>query len=218
MRVQATMKVQIQVPQLCLVTDPTVPDLLARIKQALEAGITMLQLRGHDLPANQLYELAQEIGPLCRQHGTLFIVNDRIDVALATGADGVQLGSRSLPPMAARMVIGPQRLLGVSVHSLAQARTAIEQGADFLIAGTIFASRSHPDRPTAGTELLRQIKQHAPSLPVLGIGGINATNAGQVMEAGADGIAVISAILLAEDIPHSVQELRRTIGLCKSFL
>jgi|SRR5579884_1345562 len=242
------MKVQIQVPQLCLVTDPTVPDLLARIKQALEAGITMLQLRGHNLPASYIYELAQALGPLCRQHGTLFIVNDRIDVALATGADGVQLGGRSLPPMAARMLIfqNPQTdrrnsentlqaptppgpydsnrsisttssgfALGVSVHSLAQARTAIEQGADFLIAGTIFASRSHPDRPAAGTELLRQIKQHAPSLPILGIGGINATNAEQVMEAGADGIAVISAILLAEDIAHSVQELRRNVGLSK---
>lgn len=205
------MKVQVQVPQLCLVTDPTVPDLLARIKQALEAGITMLQLRCHSQPASHVYELAQALWPLCRQHGTLFIVNDRIDVALATGADGVQLGSRSLPPVAARMLIGPQRLLGVSVHSLEQARTAIEQSADLLIVGTIFASHSHPDRPAAGTELLRQIKQCAPSLPILGIGGIDATNAGQVMEAGADGIAVISAILLAEDIAHSVQELRRSI-------
>jgi thiamine monophosphate synthase len=241
---------KVQVPQLCLVTDPTVPDLLARIKQALEAGITMLQLRCHSQPASYVYELAQALGPLCRQYGTLFIVNDRIDVALATGADGVQLGGSSLPPAVARMLIGPQRLLfqnpqtdrrnsenrlqaptppgpynsnrsiptmssgfalGISVHSLEQARTAIEQGADFLIAGTIFASRSHPDRPAAGTELLRQIKQHVPSLPVLGIGGINAINARQVMEAGADGIAVISAILLAEDIPHSVQELRRSI-------
>ncbi len=204
---------QIQVPQLCLVTDPSIPDLLARIKRALAAGITMLQLRCRDRPASYVYELALALKPLCRQHGTLFIVNDRIDVALATGADGVQLGSRSLPPAVARMLIGPQRLLGVSAHSLEQARTASEQGADFLIVGTIFASRSHPDRPSAGTALLHQIKQHAPSLPILGIGGINATNAEQVMEAGADGIAVISAILLAEDIAHSVQELHRSIGL-----
>jgi thiamine-phosphate diphosphorylase len=202
---------RVQVPQLCLVTDPTVPDLLTRVKQALEAGITMLQLRFHSQPASHVYEMAQALGPLCRQHGTLFIVNDRIDVALATGADGVQLGGSSLPPAVARMLIGPQRLLGVSVHSLEQARIASEQGADFLIAGTIFASRSHPNRPAVGTELLRQIKQHAPSLPILGIGGINVTNAGQVMEAGADGIAAISTILLAKDITYSIQELRRSI-------
>lgn len=204
---------KVQVPQLCLVTDPTVPDLLARTQQALEAGITMLQLRCHSLPASHIYELAQRLGPLCRQHGALFIINDRIDVALATGADGVQSGSQSLPLMAARMLIGTQHLLGVSVHSLEQAQTAIEQGADFLIVGNIFVSRSHPDRPAGGTELLHQIRQYAPSPPILGIGGINATNARQVMDAGASGIAVISAILLAEDITHSVRELRRCIGL-----
>lgn len=202
---------QMQVPQLCLVTDPAVPDLLARIRQALEAGVTMLQLRCHGLPASYTYELAQALRPLCRQHGALLIINDRIDIAQAVDADGVQLGSRSLPPATARMLIGAQRLLGVSVHSLEQAQAAVEQGADFLIVGTIFVSRSHPDRPAAGSELLHLIRQHAPSLPILGIGGINATNAGQVMDAGASGIAVISAILSAEDIVHSVQQLRRSI-------
>lgn len=200
-------------PQLCLITDPTMPDLVQKVARALDAGITMLQVRGHSLTPVQLYALATVLRPLCQQHQATFIVNDRVDIGLATGANGFQLGRHSLPLSAVRQMVGKDYLLGASVHSLAEAQEAVTNGADFLLAGTIFASHSHPGEPTSGTALLRAIKREGIDCPFLAIGGITGSNAEQVMEAGADGIAVISAVLGAANVEQAVGELRRRIGL-----
>ncbi len=200
-------------PQLCLVTDPTAPDLLRLVETALQVGITMLQLRGHQLSAAQLYRLAQQLYPRCQDYGATFIVNDRLDVGLAVRADGFQLGAHSLPLLAARRIVGTACLLGASVHTSSEAQEAVAHGADFLLAGTIFASASHPGEPGAGPALLNAIKRACPAQPVLAIGGINALNARDVMEAGADGVAVISAILQAADVTSAVKALRRAIDL-----
>lgn len=200
-------------PLLCLITNPTMPDLLKKVERALTAGVNMLQLRGHQLSAAELYRLAFVLHPICRQSSSLLIVNDRIDVGLAIGADGFQLGARSLPLAIGRHLVGEEHLLGVSIHSCAEAQEAVASGADFLLAGTIFPSRSHPGEPTAGCDLLRSIKQRCPAHPLLAIGGITTANAHQVIEAGADGIAVISAILDAPDIEQAVSDLKRVIHL-----
>jgi len=172
----------------------------------------MLQLRGHHLTAARIYALAQTLRPLCQQYDAIFIVNDRIDVGLATGADGFQLGANSLPLRVARQLAGENYLLGVSVHSVEEARTAVTDGADFLLAGTIFASRSHPERSGCGPGLLSEIKQRIGVCPLLAIGGITGENARLAMEAGADGVAVISALLRAPDIAQATRELKDQLG------
>lgn len=205
-------------PLLCLVTDPEVPDLLEAVEESLAAGVDMLQLRGHALCAAQLYQLALPLRALCQRYRTTFIVNDRLDIGLAVQADGIQLGTRSLPLPVARQILthasGPSHpLLGASIHSREEARTAVAEGADFLIAGTLFASRSHPEETGQGLAWLHALKQAVPTCPILAIGGITAENAAQVIEAGADGVAVISAILRAPNKARAVNELRRAIKL-----
>jgi thiamine-phosphate pyrophosphorylase len=198
-------------PVLCLITDPSLPDLLAKVEIALSAGVNMLQLRGHTLPAAELYRLALQLRPLCQHYQATFIINNRIDVGLATGVDGFQLGARSLPLAAARQLVGEDYLLGTSVHSCEEALVARTGGTDFLLAGTIFASHTHPGEPPNGTGLLQSIKQLLPDAPLLAIGGITPTNARQAMQAGADGIAVITAILHAPDIQQATHNLRTAI-------
>ncbi len=204
---------RLQKPQLCLVTDPTVPGLAHMVEAALDAGITMLQVRGPQLSAHQLYDLALDLCPLCQHYGVICIINDRIDVGLAVQADGFQLGKHSLSIATARDFVGPNYLLGASVHNLDEAQIALAQGADFLLAGTIFASRSHPGEPTSGLSLLRAIKQAHANAMLFAIGGISVDNAHEVMAAGADGIAVISAVLNTQNVSRAVNALRRAIGL-----
>jgi thiamine-phosphate pyrophosphorylase len=199
-------------PVLCLITDPEVPELITKVETALFAGVNMLQLRGHALSATELYRLALTLRPLCQRHQATFIINDRIDVGLATGADGFQLGARSLPLAVARQLIGSDHLLGASIHSHQEALVAKVSGADFLLAGTIFASHTHPNEPPNGTDLLTTIKQTLPTCLLLAIGGITQHNAKQVMQAGADGIAVISAILGEYDVEKAVKELVHAIN------
>ncbi|MBV9688298.1 MAG: thiamine phosphate synthase, partial [Ktedonobacteraceae bacterium] len=132
-------KLTLNYPLLCLVTDPSTRDLVTKVEAALFAGVNMVQLRGHHLPAAELYRLALALCPLCHRYQALFIVNDRIDVGLAAAADGFQLGTRSLPLPVARQLLGKEYLLGASVHSREEAQAAATSGADFLLAGTIFA-------------------------------------------------------------------------------
>ena len=205
-------KRQLKPPLLCLVTDPDLPDLIQSVEIALSAGVNMLQLRGHHLTAARMYTLAQTLRPLCQQYEAIFIVNDRVDIGLATGADGFQLGANSLPLHAARQLTGDEHLLGVSIHSIEEAQTAVTDGADFLLAGTIFASRSHPEHGGCGPGLLSEIKQRASVCPLLAIGGITSKNVRSVIEAGADGVAVISAILRAPDIAQATRELRMAMN------
>ncbi len=195
-------------PCLCLVTDRRQcrgRSLEETVAAAVAGGVTAIQLREPDLHGRDLWELARRLRPLVTGRA-LFIVNDRIDVALAAGADGVQLGGRSLPPAAARQVARDRLLLGRSVHSAGEAAAAQAEGADFLVLGTIFQTASHPGVAGAGLELVRAARAQA-SIPLLAIGGVNASNVGQVMAAGADGAAVISAILAAEDPQAAAAEL-----------
>jgi thiamine-phosphate pyrophosphorylase len=207
-------KRKLKPPLLCLVTDPDMPDLLQTIEIALSAGVNMLQLRGHHLTAARMYTLALALRPLCQQYNAVFIVNDRIDVGLATGADGFQLGTNSLHLNVVRQLTGENYLLGVSVHSEEEAQAATTGGADFLLVGTIFASRSHPGRRGCGPGLLSEIRQRiGGACPLLAIGGINSENARFAIEAGADGVAVISALLRTPDIAQATRELRTAISL-----
>jgi thiamine-phosphate pyrophosphorylase len=198
-------------PILCLITDPGHPNLEQGVAEALAAGVTMLQLRCHTCTSAQLYTLAKHFSQLCQQHQATFIVNDRLDVGLVVGAHGFQLGRHSLPIFAARQLVGDDYLLGSSIHSLQQGEAAIRAGADFLLAGTIFPSRSHPGEFTAGPHLIHTLKQAFPEHPLLSIGGITPANAVQAREAGADGVAVISAILHKANITQAVHDLQAAL-------
>ena len=152
----------------------------------------MVQLREKDLSAAELYALALRLRDVVGGRASLFI-NDRIDLALAVEADGVQLGENALPIEAARQVAAGNLLLARSVHSVAGALEAQAKGADLLTLGTVFPTASHPGAYTGGLSLVREVADSV-SLPFLGIGGIDASNAGQVIAAGASGAAVITAI------------------------
>ena len=183
-------------PCLCLVTDRRVGDeatLVSRVAEAVAGGVDMVQLREKDLHGAQLLDLAQRLREAIGDKA-LLVVNERVDVAAALPAQGVQLGEDAIPVAAARRILGAEMLIGRSVHSVEGAEQAVSDRADFLVVGTMFASRSHPGEEPAGPQLLRRIAPQCP-LPAIGIGGITADNCRQIMGAGAVGVAVITGIL-----------------------
>lgn len=200
-------------PILCLVTDRHRcggRPLEAVVEAAVEGGVNMIQLRERDLAAGPLLELALRLRALVEGRA-LLVVNDRADVALAADAHGVQLGEAGMPVGAARRVVGDGLLIGRSVHSPEGAVDAQEAGADFLVLGTVFATASHPEARPGGLDLVRRTRPQV-GLPLLGIGGINADNAGQVVEAGADGVAVITALTMAPDPREAARRLWRAVA------
>jgi thiamine-phosphate diphosphorylase len=150
-----------------------------------------LHLRGADLSGRRFHEMAVRLRAVCTDTGSLLLVNDRIDIALACDADGVQLGGRSLPVSVVRGM-GYDRLIGTSVHDAEQARAAVGDGADFLIAGTIWPTASHPGRPGRGIDWLRDLT--VLRVPVVGIGGVSRAGASELRRAGVHGAAVVSGI------------------------
>jgi thiamine-phosphate diphosphorylase len=206
------MAISLPQPLLCLVTDRTLGDqatMVDRIAAAVAGGVDMVQVREKDLPGGLLLELAQEIRRATGD-GPLLMVNERADVALAAGAAGVQLGEEGLPVSIAREILGPRQLVGRSVHSVEGAVEAASQGADLLVVGTMFATRSHPGAAAIGPVLLNQISQRC-NTPMIGIGGINTANLGEVLKAGACGVAVISSILAADDPEEAARELKQAM-------
>jgi thiamine-phosphate pyrophosphorylase len=166
------------------------------VEAAVEGGVNVVQLREKDLPARELYDLALRLRQIVGTQA-LLLVNDRIDVALAARAHGVELGGMGLPCDVARG-LAPDLLIGRSVHGVAPAAEAVANGADLLVVGTMFASRSHPGMSPAGPSLVRKVGA-VTSVPLIGIGGITAANATQVIAAGASGVAAITSITQAHD-------------------
>jgi thiamine-phosphate pyrophosphorylase len=202
-----------QPPQLHLVTDARLDRtrLLDAIRAAAENGVDWVQVRDHQATARDLFDLARAVVERCRPRGVRVAVNDRIDVALAADADGVQLGARSLSVAVARRV-APGLQIGVSVHDIESARRAEADGADWVTFGHVYATSSHPGEPPLGlTELARVA--NTVRIPVIAIGGIGADQIGEVLATGARGIAVISAILGATDPSAATAELRRWLGV-----
>jgi len=205
---------RLRTPILCMVTDPDA--CLGRpiervVAEAVEAGVGMVQLRGKGMPARELFLLGRALLEPVRRGEALLVVNDRADVALALGADGVHLGGGSLPVGEVRRILGPGRLIGVSVHSVAEALDAERDGADYLVLGTIFETRSHPGLEPAGLGLVSRVARSV-GIPVIAIGGIHAGNAASVMEAGARGVAVITAIQSAPDVGAATRALLAAMG------
>ncbi|MFI5394479.1 MAG: thiamine phosphate synthase [Candidatus Binatia bacterium] len=182
--------------------------LLGVIEAALQGGVDAVQLREKDLPAAELFDLACKVRELCRRHGARLLINDRIDVALAAGADGVHLPVDSFAPAEARRLLGLNAFIGVSTHRLDEARAAVIGGADFIVFGPVFETPSkRPFGPPAGEAALAGVTQKL-ALPVLAIGGITADRARTVRLLGASGVAVSSAILQSDDPRAAAERIR----------
>jgi thiamine-phosphate pyrophosphorylase len=175
---------------------------------AIEGGADAVQLRAKELRDDELRPLARELAAACRDAGVLFVVNDRVAVALESGADGVHVGQGD-DPGAARERLGPGPVLGVSVGDAAEARAAERAGADYL-GVTVWATPTKPNAAPGGLDGVRAIVTST-SLPVVGIGGIEASNAALVLEAGASGIAVVSAVGAAPDAVSATRALVRVV-------
>ncbi len=179
--------------------------------KALEGGATVIQLREKALSDREFYLEGLKIKPLVRSYGKLFLVNDRVDIAQALDADGVHLGQEDLPLSVARRILGRGKVIGISVRSVEEAKRAVREGADYLAVSGVFPTGTKKDvGETLGLEGVRKIRE-AVNLPLVGIGGINSYNAGEVIRAGADGVAVVTAVTMAPDIVKACRELLEVV-------
>jgi thiamine-phosphate pyrophosphorylase len=181
--------------------------LLTRVEQALQGGVKAVQLREKDLPTRERYELARELRTLTSDFNAMAFINGDAALALAVGADGVHLPQNGLPIDACRRILEPHMLIGVSTHSLEEARNAERNGADFITFGPVYQTSSKKQYGSpVGIELLRSACQVV-QVPVFGVGGISAAYIKEVISAGAAGIAVISAILSASDVKDAASQM-----------
>lgn len=181
------------------------------IETVLEAGVKAIQLREKDMPARELFDMACWMRELTNEYGAKFFVNDRVDIALAVKADGVHLGQNSIPAHAVRKISGDKLLIGVSTHGPDEAVQAEKEGADFITLGPIYKTPSKLKYGLPiGVATLKKVKSLS-SLPVFAVGGIKIEKVKEVMDAGADGIALISAIMSSENKGKTTEEFLRLL-------
>ncbi len=181
------------------------------VRAAVRGGVGAFQLREKELGTRDLVTLAAELREVTREGGALFLVNDRTDVAAAVDADGVHLGQDDLPVEAARRLLGPQKLIGVSTHSVEQAREAWKRGADYIGVGPVFPTATKPEAEARGLSLVSQVAGEVP-LPFVAIGGIDPSTIGDVLRAGARRVAVVRAVAGASDVTRAAAALCAAIN------
>lgn len=178
------------------------------VREALEGGVTLVQYRAKTASSAEMYDEALQLKALCDSFNVPLIINDRLDIAMAVGAAGVHLGQDDLPCAAARRILGEDYLIGVSAHNPAEAKAALQSGADYLGCGAVFGTATKADVQKLGTDGLAAICK-AKGLPVVGIGGVTADNYREVRAAGADGAAIVSGILAQLDIRATVKAIAK---------
>jgi thiamine-phosphate pyrophosphorylase len=188
--------------------DPT-----AIAEDILESGVGILQLRDKTASKRELLPMAEVLAEMCRRHEALFIVNDYLDVALASGADGVHLGQQDLPVTVARRLLGVDKIIGCSVENAVQAKQAKADGADYLAVGAMFPTPTKGECPVLGPKAAATVKK-AVDLPLVAIGGINGKNLAHVLAAGADSVACVSAILCCDSPGLAARRLAERIKEC----
>ena len=174
-------------------------------QQICAGGAKILQLRFKDHAAREFLSIAREVRTICQRCGCMLIINDRADIALAVDADGVHVGQEDLPLAAARQVLGPDKIIGVSTHDVAQATAAQREGADYIGFGPLFGTQTKVTGYTArGLDQLQTIRAQV-HVPIVAIGGMSAERAPSALHAGANAVAMISDIVLAEQVTRKVQ-------------
>jgi thiamine-phosphate pyrophosphorylase len=202
-------------PLLYLVTDPDLS--LGRpedevVRRAVAAGVTMVQYRDKGTSTKRMIEKTRLLAEICRSARVTLVVNDRLDVAMAGGADGVHLGQDDMDPGDCRAIAGKRFIVGVSVTTAEEVKNAERAGADYLGANGVFPTGTKSDLgEPLGLEGVSRLAEAA-RLPIVGIGGINADNAGDVISAGADGVAIVSFIVSAENIEERCEKLLRVLN------
>lgn len=197
---------------LYLVTDPKLSggDLPGKVEAAIQGGVTLVQLREKNADSRQFLETALRVREVTDRYGIPLIINDRIDIALACNAAGVHLGQQDIPCKIAREILGPDKLIGVTAKTVEQAIQAERDGADYLGCGALFPSGAKPEAQPMTLSTLSEILASV-HIPVTTIGGINAENVHLPVEAGANGVAVVSAILGQPDVSAAARKLREKI-------
>jgi len=199
---------------LYLVTDRGIlgnNDLCKSIEEAIEGGVTILQLREKNLTSMEFYNIAKEVKEITTKYNIPFIINDRLHIALAVDADGIHIGPDDLPVCVARELLGPNKIIGASTCNVEEALKAEKDGATYLGVGAIYPTSTKNNTDDVSIEDLAEIKNIV-NIPIVAIGGINEKNAGNVMTAKVDGIAVVSAILGKGDIKEASKELRSIVN------
>ena len=181
--------------------------LYQQVEAALKGGVTCVQLREKELNEAAFLQEARDICALCRRYEVPFIVNDNVDIAVACGADGIHVGQEDLAAGEVRRRVGENMILGVSVHTVEEARQAVQDGADYLGLGTVFPTSTKTDVDVMSRDTLRAICG-AVDVPIVAIGGLNRSNILQLSGSGVDGVALVSAIFSAENIEETCRELR----------
>lgn len=203
-------------PKVYAITDTTISGFshAEQVRQMIDGGIELIQLREKHLAAGYWIDDAVSAAKMARENEVILIVNDRVDIALAIDADGVHLGQTDMPADAAKRLLGPKKIIGISTHNVEQAINAMSQPIDYIAFGPIFptTTKANPDEVT-GVELLSEIREIVGEMPLVAIGGIDHSNAGEVIAAGADSIAVISCLLKGDRSIHDAcRELVATIA------
>ncbi len=188
------------------------------MEEAIEGGAEVIQLREKEMTAREMVALGKRLRILASKKGAAFLVNDRVDVAVAVNADGAHVGQEDLPIKEARKILGPKKILGVSARNIEEAVKAEEEGADYIGLGPIFPTSSkHDAAPPLGLEILTAVRRQV-KIPLVAIGGLNKDNAAVVIKAGADCLAVISAVVGAPNVRLAAEELKREILQTKESL
>lgn len=180
------------------------------VKESLDGGVTFLQLREKNSDEKTFLQEATELKEMCRSYGVPLIINDNVEIALKTDADGVHVGQKDMEAGAVREKLGPDKILGVSARTVEQALLAQERGADYLGVGAVFATSSKDDAAELPHETLKAICE-AVSIPVVAIGGITAENLSQLQGTGISGVAVISAVYAQKNIKEAAKELKEAV-------
>jgi thiamine-phosphate pyrophosphorylase len=184
---------------------------LEDVNSALSAGVKIIQYREKDLNTRKMIDEAKKIGRSCRENDALFIINDRVDIALAVDADGIHLGNEDMPYRDARRLLGDKKIVGLTVHDVGEAIEAERIGADYIGISPIFETTTKPDAGTpSGINLIKYIKK-AVKIPFIAIGGINQDNIKSVLEAGARSVAAISVIVASDDVEKECKKFREVI-------
>jgi len=189
-------------------------DMGACVRELVRARVSVIQYRAKSLPSREFLLRALSIESAIRGSGVPFIINDRADIALLSGASGVHLGSEDIPIQKAREILGPNRIIGATVHSTQDALRAEIEGADYLGAGCVFPSSTKGNVPLIGLTGLKDIKSSV-KIPVVAIGGLTLENVAQVIEAGADGIAFVSELWKGGETEQRARKLRAAIDSAK---
>jgi len=202
---------KLALPKVYPITDTDLSGLshLEQVRRLVDGGATLIQLRDKRAPSGEFYAAAAEVMSFAQPRGVKIVINDRVDIALAVGADGVHLGQDDLPPAHARKLLGENAIIGFSTHSVDQARDALALPIDYIAVGPIFATSTKAEHePVVGLDGLREVRTQIGTFQIVAIGGINRENAGSVVAAGADCVALIADLVAeADQIANRMREL-----------